>query len=70
MQLEKTLLHLPNPLAGSAMSASEGTASDLPNLEVGGLDLVMNCTTGGGGDNGTMQIDDCGGNATNVSGMK
>ena len=53
------------------MSASEGTASDLPNLEVGGLDLVMNCTGGGGdGNNGTMQIDDCGGNATNVSGMK
>ena len=53
------------------MSASEGTASDLPNLEVGGLDLVMNCTGGGGGDgNGTMQLHNCGGNSTNISGKK
>ena len=53
------------------MSASEGIASDLPNLEVGGLDLVINCTGGGAdGNNGTMQLHNCGGNATNISGKK
>ena len=50
------------------MSASEGTASDLPDFEAGGLDLVINCTGGGGGNNGTMQLHNCGGNATNISG--
>ena len=42
------------------MSASEAT-----NLD---LDLVINCT--GGDGNGTMQLDNCGGNATNISGKK
>ena len=53
------------------MSASEGTASDLPDFEAGGLDLVINCTGGGAdGNNGTMQLHNCGGNATNISGKK